>query len=82
MAQYVTLSVAIDRINKAINNLESDIKEWSVAKSNLFNRKHKISADRKETQLKKELDTFIFRTQKVRDNLIMFRSLFDNISVN
>lgn len=82
MAQYVKINVAIERINKAIVNLEADIKEWTMAKANLFNKKGKGIAAKQEKQLRKELDLFISRSQKVRENLILFRSLFDNISVN
>jgi hypothetical protein len=82
MNRYTTLDEAIDRINKAIVALDSDIKEWNMVKTSLFGKNIRKSQNDKEQELKSEFDTFLTRSQKVKENLVIFRNLFDTISVN
>ena len=82
MNRYTTLDEAIDRINKAIVALDSDIKEWNIVKTSLFGKNIRKSQNDKEQELKSEFDTFLTRSQKVKENLVIFRNLFDTISVN
>ena len=81
MRRYTTLDEAIDRINRAINALEADIHEWNVVKSSVFKTgfSHEEEA---ASNLKSEFDSFLNRSIKVKENLVVFRSLFDTISVN
>jgi hypothetical protein len=81
MRRYTTLDEAIDRINRAINALEADIHEWNVVKSSVF--KNGFTQEEGGTSnLKSEFDSFLNRSIKVKENLVVFRSLFDTISVN
>jgi len=82
MNRYTTLDEAIDRINKAIVALDSDIKEWNMVKTSLFGKNVRKTQNDKEQELKSEFDTFLSRSKKVKENLVIFRNLFDTISVN
>lgn len=82
MTSYTSLNDAIDRINKAIVALDADIKEWSMVKSSLFGKANKKSGNEQEQVLRKEFDSFLSRSQRVKENLQVFRTLFDSISVN
>lgn len=82
MTHYTTLNDAIDRINRAIVALDADIKEWSLVKSSLFGRNVRKSQNVQEKELRSEFDTFLNRSKKVKDNLVVFKNLFDSISVN
>ena len=79
MRSYSTLNEAIERLNRAIDALEADIREWNLVKAALFkNRKDQEAA----SSLHSDFDIFLHRSIKVRENLMAFRSLFDTISVN
>lgn len=81
MRRYSTINEAIERINRAIDALETDIREWNLVKASLF--KNRIQAeDENGSSLHAEFDTFLNRSIKVRENLMVFRSLFDTVSVN
>jgi prefoldin subunit 5 len=81
MRRYSTIEEAIERINRAIDALEADIREWNMVKSTLFS--HKSGKDSgEEKSLQSEFDSFLNRSVKVRENLMAFRSLFDTISLN
>ena len=82
MTTYTTINEAIDRINRAIVALDADIKEWSLVKSSLFGKNVKKKTNEKELELRTEFDTFLNRSQKVKENLVVFKNLFDTISVN
>jgi hypothetical protein len=82
MNRYTTLDEAIDRINKAIVALDSDIREWNMVKTSLFGKNVRKTQNDKEQELKSEFDTFLSRSKKVKENLVIFRNLFDTISVN
>lgn len=82
MTHYTTLNEAIDRINRAIVALDADIKEWSLVKSSLFGRNVRKSPNVHEKELRTEFDTFLNRSKKVKENLVVFKNLFDSISVN
>ncbi len=82
MAKYTTINEAVDRINRAILALEADIREWDMVKSTLFEKTRKKSPDEQEKELRSEFDTFLDRSRKVRDNLMIFKRLFDNVSLN
>jgi hypothetical protein len=81
MRRYSTIDEAIERINKAIDALEADIREWNLVKATLFKHKNQHSSDG-SNKLNSEFDSFLHRSVKVRENLMAFRSLFDTISVN
>ena len=81
MRRYSTLDEAIDRINRSIDALEADIREWNLVKATLFKNQNPTSSDH-SNQLHSEFDSFLHRSEKVRENLMAFRSLFDTISVN
>jgi hypothetical protein len=79
MKSYSTLEEAIERLNRAIEALEADIREWNLVKASLFkNRKDEDSAN----SLHSDFDSFLHRSIKVRENLMTFRNLFDTISLN
>ena len=82
MSHYTTLNDAIDRINRAIVALDADIKEWSLVKSSLFGRNVRKSQNVQEKELRTEFDTFLNRSKKVKENLVVFKNLFNTISVN
>ena len=82
MASYTTINEAIDRINRAISALDADIKEWSLVKSSLFGKNVAKSRNSQENELRSEFDTFLNRSRKVKQNLVVFKNLFDTISVN
>ena len=82
MIRYTTLNEAIERINKAIVALDADIKEWSLVKTSLFGKNARIKSNDSERELRSEFDTFLNRSQKVKENLMVFKNLFDTISVN
>lgn len=82
MTSYTNLSDAIERINKAIVALDSDIQEWSLVKSSLFGKKSKKAGNAQEKILRMEFDSFLNRSHRVKENLLAFRNLFDTISVN
>ena len=82
MNRYTTLDEAIHRINKAIVALDSDIREWNMVKTSLFGKNIRKTQNDKEQELKSEFDTFLSRSKKVKENLVIFRNLFDTISVN
>jgi len=82
MTRYTTLTDAIERINKAIVALDADIKEWSLVKTSLFGKNARKNPNDNEKELRSEFDTFLNRSQKVKENLVVFRNLFDSISVN
>jgi len=82
MTHYTTLNDAIDRINRAIMALDADIKEWSLVKSSLFGKNVRLPQNTQEKELRTEFDTFLNRSKKVKENLIVFKNLFDTISVN
>lgn len=82
MARYTTLTDALDRINKAIVALDTDIREWSMVKSSLFGGAGKFPGSNQEKALRSEFDTFLDRSRKVKENLVVFKNLFDTISVN
>ena len=81
MRRYSTLNEAIERINRAIDALESDIREWNMVKSTLF-RQQGREDEAEDNSLRSEFDSFLHRSVKVRENLMAFRSLFDTISLN
>ncbi len=82
MTHYTTLNDAIDRINRAIMALDADIKEWSLVKSSLFGKNVRLPQNTQEKELRTEFDTFLNRSKKVKENLVVFKNLFDTISVN
>jgi len=82
MTTYTTINEAIDRINRAIVALDADIKEWSLVKSSLFGKNIRRMANDQEKELRSEFDTFLNRSQKVKDNLVVFKRLFDSVSLN
>jgi hypothetical protein len=82
MTHYTTLNDAIDRINRAIMALDADIKEWSLVKSSLFGKNVRRPQNTQEKELRTEFDTFLNRSKKVKENLVVFKNLFDTISVN
>lgn len=82
MTHYTTLNEAIDRINRAIMALDADIKEWSLVKTSLFGKNVRRPQNDQEQELRSEFDTFLNRSRKVKENLVVFKTLFDNISVN
>lgn len=82
MTTYTTINEAIDRINRAISALDADIKEWSMVKTSLFGKNLRKKANEKEMELRTEFDTFLNRSRKVKENLVVFKTLFDSISVN
>jgi len=82
MASYTTLNEAIDRINRAISALDADIKEWTLVKSSLFGKNMIKVKSSDENSLRSEFDTFLNRSRKVKQNLVVFKNLFDSISVN
>jgi hypothetical protein len=82
MTSYTSLNEAIERINKAIVALDADIKEWSMVKSSLFGKANKKTGNEQERVLRMEFDSFLNRSQRVKENLMVFRTLFDSISVN
>jgi hypothetical protein len=81
MRRYSSIDEAIDRINRAIDALEADIREWNLVKSTLF-RNREQKEENAENSLQAQFDSFLHRSIKVRENLMAFRSLFDTISVN
>lgn len=82
MQNYTNLHAAIDRIDRAILELDADIKEWTMLKSHLFSGgKAQIKAKQPKA-LVKEFDRFLGKSLKVRENLLVFRGLFKNISDN
>jgi hypothetical protein len=81
MRRYSSIDEAIDRINRAIDALEADIREWNLVKSTLL-RNREQKEENKENSLQAQFDSFLHRSIKVRENLMAFRSLFDTISVN
>ena len=81
MRRYSSIDEAIDRINRAIDALEADIREWNLVKSTLF-RNCEQKEENAENSLQAQFDSFLHRSIKVRENLMAFRSLFDTISVN
>jgi len=82
MTKYTTLNDAIERINNAIVALDADIKEWSLVKTSLFGKNTRRNPNDQEKELRSEFDTFLTRSQKVKENLVIFRNLFDSISLN
>jgi hypothetical protein len=82
MTHYTTLNEAIDRINRAIMALDADIKEWSLVKTSLFGKNVRRPQNDQEQELRSEFDTFLNRSRKVKENLVVFKTLFDSISVN
>lgn len=82
MTSYTTLHEAIERINKAIVALDADIKEWSLVKQSLFGKSSRKPGSEQEKVLRMEFDTFLNRSQRVKENLLVFRNLFDSISAN
>jgi hypothetical protein len=82
MANYTNLSDAIDRINRAILALDADIKEWSLVKSSLFGKSVRKAKNEQEQELRLEFDTFLSRSQKVKENLVLYKHLLDSISIN
>jgi hypothetical protein len=82
MTHYTTLNDAINRINRAIMALDADIKEWSLVKSSLFGKNVRQPQNTEEKELRTEFDTFLNRSKKVKENLVVFKNLFDTISVN
>jgi|LakMenE18May11ns_1017448.scaffolds.fasta_scaffold8385052_1 hypothetical protein len=82
MAKYTNINEALDRINRAILALEADIREWDMLKSNLFEKTRKKSPNEQEKELQSEFDSFLERSRKVRDNLLIFKRLFENVSLN
>jgi hypothetical protein len=82
MTHYTTINEAIDRINRAIVALDADIKEWSLVKTSLFGKNQKKHPSDQEKELRSEFDTFLTRSKKVKENLVVFKTLFDTISVN
>lgn len=78
MRRYSNIDEAIDRINRAIEALEADIREWNLVKATLFRTKEEDSGN----SLQSQFDSFLHRSNKVRENLMAFRTLFDTISVN
>jgi hypothetical protein len=82
MTHYTTLNEAIDRINRAITALDADIKEWSLVKTSLFGKNVRRPQNDQEQELRSEFDTFLNRSRKVKENLVVFKTLFDSISVN
>lgn len=82
MTSYTTLNEALERINKAIVALDADIKEWSLVKQSLFGKGVKKPGNEQERILKLEFDSFLNRSQRVKENLLVFRTLFDTISAN
>lgn len=81
MRRYSTIEEAVERINRAIDALEADIREWNMVKTTLFRQKSP-SGNGEESNLRSEFDSFLHRSIKVRENLMAFRSLFDTISLN
>jgi hypothetical protein len=81
MRRYSTIDEAIERINRAIDALEADIREWNVVKSTLFRQKSGKDSGEGDS-LHSEFDSFLHRSIQVRENLRAFRSLFDTISLN
>lgn len=81
MRRYSTINEAIERINRAIEALETDIREWKTVKASLFKNRNQ-SEDETGKSLQADFDSFLNRSIKVRENLMVFRSLFDTISVN
>ncbi len=82
MTKYTSINEAVDRINRAISALEADIQEWTMVKSTLFSKNQNRSQTDQEKELRSEFDSFLSRSQKVKENLILFRHLFDSVSVN
>jgi len=82
MIKYTTLNDAINRINNAIVALDADIKEWSLVKTSLFGKNMRKNPNDQEIELRSEFDTFLSRSQKVKENLVVFRNLFNSISLN
>ncbi len=82
MTKYTSINEAVDRINRAISALEADIQEWTMVKSTLFSKNQNKSQTDQEKELRSEFDSFLSRSQKVKENLILFRRLFDSVSVN
>jgi hypothetical protein len=82
MTHYTTINEAIDRINRAIVALDADIQEWSLVKSSLFGKNQRKQPSDQEKELRSEFDTFLTRSKKVKENLVVFKTLFDSISVN
>jgi len=82
MIKYTTLNDAINRINNAIVALDADIKEWSLVKTSLFGKNMRKNPNDQEIELRSEFDTFLTRSQKVKENLVVFRNLFNSISLN
>jgi hypothetical protein len=81
MRRYSSIDEAVGRINRAIDALESDIREWHMVKSTLF--RHRSGEDSgAENSVQSEFDSFLHRSIRVRENLMAFRSLFDTISLN
>lgn len=81
MKRYSTLDEALGRIDRAIDALEADIREWNLVKSTLFRSRFQEGQE-EDQSLKSEFDSFLHRSMKVRENLMAFRSLFDTISLN
>ncbi len=81
MRRYSTLNEAIERINRAIDALEADIREWNMVKTTLFRQRGRED-ETEDNSLRSEFDSFLHRSVKVRENLMAFRSLFDTISLN
>jgi hypothetical protein len=81
MRRYSTVNEAIERINRAIDALETDIREWNMVKASLFKNRRQSEGETGKS-LHEDFDSFLNRSIKVRENLMVFRSLFDTISVN
>ncbi len=82
MQNYTNLHVAIDRIDRAILELDTDIREWTMLKSHLFSQKKRSRQKSQPQTLVKEFDRFLGKSLKVRENLLVFRGLFKNINDN
>jgi hypothetical protein len=82
MQNYTNLHAAIDRIDRAILELDADIREWTMLKSHLFSQNKRSRQSAQPQTLVKEFDRFLIKSVKVRENLLVFRGLFRNISDN
>jgi hypothetical protein len=82
MTRYTNINEAINRINKAIVALDQDIKEWNMVKSSLFGKNTQKKDNDQEKDLIHEFDTFLNRSKKVKENLVIFKNLFDRVSLN
>lgn len=65
MNNYTKIDEAVNRITKAISDLDQDIKEFKTTKPK-----------------DEKLNNILYRSEKVKQNLVIFKHLFENISLN